>query len=93
MNTLSFFNLLDAESKISITNVAVYVCLLKLIISPSASITEAGTLMLALANYGHKRALSSKKTNNPEIEQLTARMDEMTATVSGLSLQSGIKRN
>ena len=88
----NFLNLLDAQGKLSITNVAVIVCLLKLALAPAASITEAGTLLVALANYAHKRIINNA-TPEPEQpdQELQKQMDEMQSTVSNLALKAGLK--
>lgn len=95
---LSFLNLLDFEGKLSITNVAVIVVLIKLAISPSASITEAGLLLVTLANYAHKRSVnqsnqvSVEDPMKPQIDEMAKKIEDMTSTVSALSMQSGIKK-
>lgn len=87
----NFMSLLDAQGKLSITNVAVIVCLLKLAFAPAASITEAGTLLVALANYAHKRytnAIPEPAEADPELQK---QLNEMQSTVSNLALKAGLK--
>lgn len=87
-----FLNLLDAQGKLSITNVAVIVCLLKLAFAPAASITEAGTLLVALANYAHKRYTNATpEAPDKGAEELQKQLDEMQSTVSNLALKAGLK--
>lgn len=101
----NFFNLLDSEGRLSITNLAVYITLLKLVYSPSASITEAGMLLLTLANYAHKRkAINDNQkppvdTFTPQIGALKAQLeaykedaDNMRSKVSAISLSNGLKQ-
>jgi hypothetical protein len=96
---LKFLNVLDANENLSITNLAVIVALVKLAIAPTASITEAGTLLIALANYGHKRFVSSQDvevpedTVTPKVEAIQSKLEEITSQVSTLVLQSGMKIN
>ena len=88
----NFLNLLDAQGKLSITNVAVIVCLLKLAFAPAASITEAGTLLVALANYAHKRIINNAAPEPEQPDQeLQKKLDEMQSTVSNLALKAGLK--
>ena len=98
---LNFLNLLDSEGKLSITNIAVIIILIKLALSPSASITEAGTLLLVLANYALKRkAINDNKqpieepedTITPQIVETTKRLEELQSQVSGLALSAGFKK-
>lgn len=97
-NILTFFNLLDSEGHLSITNVAVVVALVKLVISPSASITEAGTLLIALANYAHKRVVnqssqvSTEDPLKPQVDAIEKKIEDMTSQVSAMSIQAGIKK-
>jgi hypothetical protein len=94
---LKFLNVLDANENLSITNLAVIVALVKLAIAPTASITEAGTLLIALANYGHKRFVNAQEvevpedTVTPKVEAMQTKLDEVTSQVSTLVLQSGMK--
>jgi len=87
----NFLNLLDAQGKLSITNVAVIVCLLKLAFAPAASITEAGTLLVALANYAHKRIVNNTPAAPEADPELQKQLDEMQSTVSNLALKAGLK--
>lgn len=57
---LKFLSLLDRGGNLSITNIAVIVCITKIAISPTFTITEVGALMLSLLNYAHKRKESNK---------------------------------
>lgn len=58
--TLRFFNLVDRSCNLSITNIAVIVCVAKIAIAPTFSIAEVGALLISLVNYGHKRTESAK---------------------------------
>lgn len=95
---LSFLNVLDSEGKLSITNIAVIIVLVKLAIAPTVSITEAGTLLVALSNYAYKR-FTNQKTDipeadplRPEVDAISAKIEEMAGQVSSLALQNGMKR-
>lgn len=57
---LTFLNLLDSDGNLSITNVAVIVCVTKLAIAPEFSIAEVGALLCSLLNYSHKRYVNSQ---------------------------------
>lgn len=52
---LKFLNLTDFEGNISLSNLAVLGCLLKVVLAPQLSITEIGALAAALGNYSAKR--------------------------------------
>jgi len=55
---LSFLNLLDNDGNLSISNIAVIVCVTKIAIAPHFSITEVGALLVSLLNYAHKRVIN-----------------------------------
>ena len=57
---LKFLNLTDRQGNLSITNIAVIVCITKVAIAPTFTITEVGALMLSLINYAHKRVETNK---------------------------------
>ena len=52
--TLRFFNLVDRNCNLSITNIAVIVLITKMAIAPFDWATAAG-LLVTLINYSHKR--------------------------------------
>lgn len=55
---LTFLNLLDNGGNLSITNVAVIICLVKIAMAAQFSGTEVGALVATLINYGHKRMVN-----------------------------------
>jgi hypothetical protein len=57
---LKFLSLVDRSGNLSITNIAVIVCITKIAIAPTFTVTEVGALMLSLFNYAHKRIESNK---------------------------------
>lgn len=73
--------------RLSLTNVALWVCIVKVAISPEASIIDLSALLLALFNYAHKRSVSSKASDKAseklpnsadvlkEIQELSAKVD------------------
>lgn len=46
--------------KLSLTNLVVWVCAVKIAIIPHASLFDLSALILALFNYAHKRSVSAK---------------------------------
>lgn len=52
---LNFFSLLDEAGNLSITNLAVIVCVTKIATAPEFSMAEMGALIATLLNYIHKR--------------------------------------
>ena len=55
---LTFLNLLDNNSNLSITNVAVVICLVKMALSAQFNGMDVGALMATLLNYAHKRVIN-----------------------------------
>lgn len=56
---LTFLNLLDNSGNLSITNVAVIICLVKIAMASQFSGTEVGALVATLLNYSHKRFVNA----------------------------------
>lgn len=57
---LRFFNLVDRSCNLSISNIAVIVCITKIAMAKEFTITEVGALMVTLMNYMHKRNAYNK---------------------------------
>lgn len=92
---LNFFNLLDSQNRLSITNVAVLIILGKMILAPSVSLTEVGALLISFINYGHKRFTNAQQpTESPldgDVNALKEKMSEVSSQISTLSLKVGLK--
>lgn len=61
-------SLLERSGKLSWTNLAVAVCIVKIAVAPTFSIPEVAALLLSLLNYGHKR-YESNKAEKAELER------------------------
>lgn len=73
---LNFLNLKEARSnKLSLTNIAVAVCIVKVAMAPQASIVDLGALLLSLMNYMHKRNENNKAQ---KVESETNNQDAIT---------------
>lgn len=57
---LKFLNLVDRSGNLSITNIAVIVCITKIAMAPEFSMAEIGALLVSLMNYAHKRVETAK---------------------------------
>lgn len=57
---LDFLNLLDHKKRLSISNAAVVICVIKIALAPQVSLVDAGALLVALLNYSHKRLEANK---------------------------------
>lgn len=57
---LGWLGLLDQEKKLSLTQLAVWITLIKLALAPSTSLVDLGALLVTVANYAHKRAVNSE---------------------------------
>lgn len=68
-NSLNFIHLLDDQNRLSITNIAVIVLVVKVAAAPLDWPTAAG-LLCTLLNYGHKRIIDSKTTVE-DVKELT----------------------
>lgn len=81
-NILRFFNLLDRSNHLSITNVAVIVCVTKMAIAPQVSIVDAGALLISLLNYGHKRMEANKASKEEAQSAVQAEFQEIKSAMT-----------
>lgn len=74
-------NLLERGGhKLSLTNLMVMVCIVKVALAPQVSIPEIGALFLSVLNYGHKR-YESNKVAKAEIERQSKKDDEHSTLI------------
>jgi hypothetical protein len=60
LRILDFFNILDYNRRISLTNVSLMLLIGKLLVSPNPDFGTIGTVIVAFANYAHKRSVSEQ---------------------------------
>lgn len=93
---LRFFNLLDKDNKLSITNIAVVTLLIKLVIAPTVSMTEVASLLVVFLNYGHKRNSIGKNVNIDSLlaehkQELDNKFADIESNVAAAMLKVGLK--
>lgn len=88
MKVLKFLNLLDKDNNLSLTNVSVLVCIVKMCI-PGSSIVDVGALLLALINYSHKRFESNKaiKEAKADVVQPIADLTPILKEIESLKIE------
>lgn len=99
-----FFRLTEFDSaKLSLTNICMWVCILKLALATDPSYAEIGSLFLALAAYNVKRVVNKRdalksQEQVAEIDQLKNKITtfddsikEINDKVGTLSLAAGFK--
>lgn len=86
--------LFDADKTLSLTNVALMVCVGKLAASPSPALPDLAALLLALLAYGHKKVLRVKADTKTETtaqalvamqvahKELVDRLNQLTTAVT-----------
>ncbi len=60
LKILDFLNILDYSGRISLTNLALISLVGKLLISPNPDFATIGSVVVAMANYMHKRSINDK---------------------------------
>lgn len=63
IKVLLFLNLLDAQRRLSITNLGLMALIIKTVVSPSADWSSIVAMVVAFANYMHKRDVISRNFN------------------------------
>lgn len=79
---LKFFNLLDYQNNLSLTNIIVIGCFIKCMIEPVPDLTSLSCLTVALLSYGHKRYVSDKR--NTVNELTTNSLDDIKKKVDAV---------
>lgn len=99
MNPLKFLNLLDRAGKLSITNMAVYVLLVRMAAEPTLDWTVVAGLFATLINYGHKRAAEKPPVTvevpsnlQEAIDAVKKTADEAKDMAQKLNLANGVMR-
>jgi len=102
---LGFLNLLDAEKRLSLTNLALIACVAKVIVAQNPSFVELGGLLLSLTNYAHKRSSNSSPQviENTQLTELASKLEGFEAVkkqietiqskFTAVDLSLGIKRS
>lgn len=96
---LRFFNLVDRNCNLSITNIAVIVLITKMALAATIDWGVVSGLLITLINYGHKRHESNKAekkaaemvlvTNkNEELEKVKAELETMKPVFDKVLKQS-----
>ena len=63
---LTFFRVIDVNDQLlSITSLAMYISLYRLVTTPQASYTDVGALLVTLGNYGYKKYLNKDNNQTP----------------------------
>ena len=92
-----FFRIVDESSiMLSITNIAVYVILVKIALNPNPSITEMGGLFITLAGYYGKKHFNKDKAkitdeNKAAIEDLKTKLQNVENKASGVAAMVGMR--
>lgn len=93
---LNFLNLLDSESRLSITSLAMYVVLVKVAVAPSPSLIDLGSLLLVLLNYAHKRIVvsSAAAEEGGKIQvfsEVERTVEELKSKVNAMAIKAGFQ--
>lgn len=65
---LTFLNLLDFEGRLSLTNVAFFVLLVRVTFFPHVTFPEIAALFISVLNYAHKRFEQAKTPNQTDVD-------------------------
>ena len=60
-DTFIFLRLVDAhDGLLSLTNLAIFITLYKLVVTPAISLNDVGLVFVAIANYGYKKYINKE---------------------------------
>ena len=74
-NILQFLRLVDENNLLSLTNITVVVCIVKVAMLQSVSLPDLGALMLSMLMYGHKKLLAANKSASKETPELIQKVE------------------
>lgn len=76
--TLSFLRLTDENQVLSLTQIAFWVLIAKIALSPSPTLPEIAALLTVILNYSYKRyTLNKKETTSSEQDSKISALEEM----------------
>lgn len=90
-----FFRLIDETNKISITNIAVWVVLVKIATTQDFNLVDAGALFVTLLNYSGKKLLKKMKEpseKKEDVSKFEEKLKELQDKLNSIMVTSGIKR-
>jgi len=90
-----FFRLIDETNKVSITNVAVWVVLVKIATTQDFNLVDAGALFVSLLNYSGKklmRKIKDPSEKKEDVSKYEEKLKELQDKVNSVMVTSGIKR-
>ncbi len=67
---LTFLNLLDSENNLSITNLAIYLLVGKMMFSPALDWPSVTAMIVTFANYMHKRQVTDAAASSDSTEEM-----------------------
>lgn len=98
MNTkkvADFLRLIDENDKLSLTNLCLYVVLVKISLTADFNLVDAGALFITLLNYSGKKLINKikeKKEENLPLQEVHEKLRELQDKVNAVSVSLGIKR-
>ena len=99
----TFLKLVDEhDQKLSLTNLALIVVVIKLALAPVVSITDVGTLFVTLLAYSAKKTINNQQKNaeaipidttslEKSIGSAVQEIESLKSKVTSLSLATGLK--
>lgn len=97
---MKFLNLLDADGNLSITNLAMYLILIKIMIVGTVDYPAIIGLFITCLNYAHKRQLASTSASSEldiqgqidkALQATTSQISALESTLTGVALKVGLK--
>lgn len=88
-----FLGLVGFDGNLSLTNIVVYVVIVKIALSPAASPADWGALLVAMLNYAHKRSVVAAAPTGDAVtkQDLEVLAGQITQVKEGLSSVEDLK--
>lgn len=98
---LNFIRLTDDDGVISLTHIALYICMVKLCLASPASVADIGALFISISAYSYKKWLGAQAPQNvsydaqfhQKFEELEQKIKEAQGKVTGVALNQALNPN
>lgn len=87
VNLGRFLRLIDEQNCLSLTNIAVYIALVKISLIQDMQMMDAGLILISLLNYAGKKVIGKMK-NPPKVVEITPEFEERFRQIENHCIES-----
>ena len=92
MKVLNFLRLTDEQGRISLSNLAIYLMLGKVLVTPQLALPDVGAFLAALASYQMKRFMNNERPDEAaDMQALKEQLGKLQSSVVAVQMANGMK--